>query len=369
MNDLSLPISYCHTLDAQEVVRSLGLNKAKESKKWGCPSCNSSDALHVYKGPGRGSYCWSCGVSMDAIALVQKSVGADFVGAVKWLAQEFGFADLIEGSPDLKEFRKRLKSVHSKIEKKEREKKRLEAIRRKEAQKVYFDLWCEMGLGAAGVDYLESRGIPSNVAHHFGICSVESAEQWEKIRDVAWEDDLELAGLTGRNDRGTYPVPWRAPFLVIPYLDDTGKFDLLRFRDLTGNTPKYLSPLGHKPHAPYLSWSAFDFADDHDTLFICEGEINALSVVFAGSPALGACGSGTWNPEWSKGFRWYSQVVILCDGDEAGLEFSMSVKGATEKALGKDWARQRLRRRKFMDGMDANDALQKGNLGELLYAA
>lgn len=366
MNDLA--IENCRVLNSQLVVESLNVSKARESKKWSCPSCGSSDALHVYPGAGRGSHCFSCGKSMDAIDLVQAMTGLGFKRAVDWLANEFGFSDLMSGHTDLQEVKRRQKKIREQIEEKKQEKRRLQEARRRDAIGIYLKLFRQMSLGPVGRRYLKSRGIPQEVGDHFGICSVESDGEWEKIRSNFWVDELEAAGLLGQNDRGTFPVPWRTPFLVIPYIKND-RLDILRFRDLTGGTPKYLSPLGHKPRAPYLSWDALEFADDYSTLYVCEGEINALSIVYAGAPAVGACGSGTWQAEWSKGFRWYQNVVVLCDGDKAGEKFAEMVRDATQKSLGRDWVNRRLRKRKFVEGMDANDALQKGALKEMLYAS
>lgn len=368
MNDLSAAIECCRLLDATEVATAANLPKSKESRKWACPACPSSDALHVYQGPGRGAHCFSCGGSFDAVGLVMGTAKLEFKASVEWLATQFGFSDLISGTVDLSEVKKRRAAIDAEMQKREAERKRLDAERMRQAQGVFTRFWGSLTLGPAGQEYLQSRAIPLDVAEHFGLVSIESEEQLQAVHAQFWPDELEVAGLVGVNERGLYPFPWRTPCLVIPYADEGG-LSFLRFRDLSGGTPKYISPRGLRPTGPWNAHASYDHADHYPTLYICEGELNALSVILAGQPALGSCGNGIWLPEWSKGFRYYQRVVILCDGDEPGIRFSERVKAATSDALGPDWVKRRLRRRIFRQGTDANDVLQQGVLGEVLNAA
>jgi len=359
----------CRLLDATQVAELLRIPKARERHKWACPACGSSDGLHVYPGPGRGATCFACGQHPDAIDLVQFITGQDFHGAIRWLASEFGFSDLVDGTADPIEAKRRQRELRQQIEERQLEKVRLEAQARKKARAVYDRLWPELTLGAAARTCLDKRAIPPHVAHHVGIRSVESGAKWRELREGFWPGELEAAGLVGRGDDGPYPVPWRTPFMVIPYWLEQSGIDTVRFRDLSGQSAaKYISPRDQRPTVPYQSHAAHELADDYDTLYICEGELNALSVTYAGAPALGSCGSGVWAPEWSRPFRWWSSVVVLCDGDDAGRKFSERVRDATVEALGRDWTDRRLRRRIFVPGTDANDILVDGRLEELVRA-
>jgi len=360
----TIPIQYTRLLDASEVVERLQLPKSKQRHKWACPKCASSDALHVYPGPGRGSMCFSCGESLDAIGLVMSVAGLRFFDALKWLAADFGFSDLLDekSAGSTLKAKRRIKDIQRQIAERERERERMEAARREDARTVWNDIWPMLTLGFAAHDYLKSRAIPYEVAHHVGIRSVESMSAWENIRAKFSACELHAAGLLGGDDADSYPFPWKVPFLVMPYWLECGGVDILRFRDLSGQAPKYLSPLGHRPQTPYLSHSAYELADDYSTLYVCEGELNTLSVLYAGAPSIGACGAATWQADWSKDFKWFSRVVVLNDGDKAGDGFAKSVHAATCEALGRAWADRRLKQQYFADGMDANDVLIKGDL-------
>lgn len=359
-------ISQSTTLSAPTVAHALGLTKARERHKWGCPACGSSDGLHVYEGQGRGAYCWACDKGFDAIDLVRASTQLKFKEAVAWLASEFSFSDSAEPiSP----------SERIRIDRELAERQRAEDEKRERdtatAREVYDTLWGSMQLGTVGREYLESRAIPYEVAHHIGTRSVESQKEWEALRDLCWPHDLATAGLVGTSKDGEeYPVPWSTPFLVLPYWLDEG-LDILRFRSLKEKGSKglrYMSPQGRQPSVPFLSWSASRVAiENKSTLYICEGEFDALSIVLAGYPALGVSGWGVWKDEWCEYLRGVESVVIIGDGDMGGLRLIEKVATSIQKTLGAEWLTSgRLKQQLFARGTDANDALKKGKLNDFL---
>jgi DNA primase len=358
-------------VDAMDVADRLGLGKDSERYKWECPACGSSDALHAYPGSGRGFYCWSCSEGFDAIGLVDAALRVGFKASVRWLAQEFAFDDLLDGRADHQEVSSRLKEMKKRKRERERKRRAEFEARRSAGRDIWEAIWHELALDGFATFYLASRSIPIEAARHVGIRSVETRDDWGRLTSPYSEEELERAGILGRSDGETFPVPWRFPCLVIPYWRPESGIDIMRFRpiDSGGAGPKYLSPLQHKPEHPFLGHAALEAADDYDTLYICEGELNALSVVCSGGCAISSCGNGVWRPEWSRAARWFSRIVVLCDGDESGRDFSMRVREATVEALGEGWASSKMRRVLLEDGMDANDYLQSGKLEEVLRAA
>lgn len=359
-------IAHCRLLDATDVAEALRLPKADEQYKWGCPNCGSSDALHCWPGgDGRFARCYSCETGYDAIALTEATLGANFQSAVQWLAEEFGFAKT--ESEESTDYRKR---IQKKVKRRRREREKRKRERRQQARPILNRLYRRLALGRSGREYVESRGIPWKLARHVGIRSVGTDRQWQHLRDSFEPDELVAAGLAGEDDETgeRYPVPWRTPFLVFDYRNKDGSLDLLRFRHLDGGGPKYLSPLKLNPTGPYLRHS-YSLSDDHDVLYVCEGEFDALSVAYADHPAVASPGNATWRAAWCKPFRWFERVVVLCDGDEAGRRFSENVFEGVDRTLGRDWAEERLRRRVFDDDTDVNDALQNGILKDVLHAA
>lgn len=359
-------IEYCRTLDAQHVIERLGLEPVREKNKWRCPSCGGSN-LHVWPGAGRGAYCFShCGgQAYDAIDLVEIVTGSDFIDSVRWLAGEFGFDDLVSGSCDRVEFKARLDERRRKIEERRRREREERMRRRSVGLEVWADVWSRLELGSVGRSYLEGRYIPFGAADRFGIRSVEDESSWGEILTGFDEATLDDAGLIGRRDDGTaYTWPFSAPFLVIPWWTEDGEIDFLHFRSLDESTDwRYLNANGHRPTVPYLAHFSLDAVDHgYPDLYVCEGELNALSVVIAGQPAIGSCGTGTWEACWSEEFRWWQSVTMLLDGDEGGRRFASNVRETTVEALGRDWVRQKLDSTQLDDGQDANDLLCDGRL-------
>jgi DNA primase len=58
---------------------------------------------------------------------------------------------------------------------------------------------------------------------------------------------------------------------------------------------------------------------------ITEGEIDAISAEACGIPAVGVAGAQAWQPHFREPFIGYREVLILADGDEAGLKFASTV--------------------------------------------
>jgi hypothetical protein len=58
---------------------------------------------------------------------------------------------------------------------------------------------------------------------------------------------------------------------------------------------------------------------------ITEGEIDAISAEACGIPAVGVAGAQSWQPHFREPFVGYREVLVLADGDEAGLQFGNTV--------------------------------------------
>lgn len=102
--------------------------------------------------------------------------------------------------------------------------------------------------------------------------------------------------------------------ISIPYITRAGIVSM-RFRIVPPDTSD----------AKYLGWKGitgkklFNVNDlwTTQTLFICEGEIDAMTAHQVGLPAVGIAGVSNWNPEWWRIFR-NRTVAILADSDDKG---------------------------------------------------
>ncbi len=108
--------------------------------------------------------------------------------------------------------------------------------------------------------------------------------------------------------------------LSIPYLTPGGAVSI-RFRNIgDGAGPKYLSHHGEVGR-PYNVAALFG---SKQPTYITEGEIDAISMWRAGLNAVGFPGAQIWKPVFARLFR-MRDVVIVADGDDAGMSFAHSV--------------------------------------------
>lgn len=107
--------------------------------------------------------------------------------------------------------------------------------------------------------------------------------------------------------------------LVIPYLDPVGVVTL-RFRCVRDHVckdegcPKYLGLAS----AEARLYNVLDFKKDVPAIYICEGEIDTLSLSMCGYAAIGMPGVKAWKKWFTPPFKEYTQVFCVADGDKAG---------------------------------------------------
>lgn len=155
--------------------------------------------------------------------------------------------------------------------------------------------------GSPGEEYLANRGITREavIAFRLGYVGTGSSES--------------------RSDREF------TRRISIPYLSAGGVVSL-RYRSTRDeDTPKYLGLPGiaARPfNTPALLAS--------DPIYLCEGEIDAISLWVAGLPAVAIPGATSWKKEWSRIFRMRSTVLLL-DDDEAGKRMGKQVSQSIER--------------------------------------
>lgn len=171
-------------------------------------------------------------------------------------------------------------------------------------------------IGAAA-DYLESRGITTEVANTYQLGVV--------AQPMPADEDY----------RGR---------LSIPYLTVNGVVDI-RYRALGPEQgPKYLS----RPNATTRLFNVSALLSPANSIVVCEGEIDTIvmhSVV--GVPAVGVPGASNWKPHYRLLLEDFEHVIVMCDGDTAGREFGKQLSHELDNAYAVH----------LPDGMDVNDCL------------
>lgn len=127
------------------------------------------------------------------------------------------------------------------------------------------------------------------------------------------------------------PLPGHEQYtgcLSIPYLTPSGSVTSVRFRNLSGSGPKYMTVAGDKPRLFNTE------ALERGTRGICvtEGEIDAITADMCGLPTIGVPGASSWQPVWARLIGQYDFVYTLSDDDEPGQEFAHKIGRASDNA-------------------------------------
>lgn len=157
-------------------------------------------------------------------------------------------------------------------------------------------------LGESGREFLETRGI-ADQADGFGLGEVPQGcdPEWQSYRGM----------------------------LSIPYLTASKQVVNIRFRNLSGNGPKYLQMSG----TPVGPFNLSALVEDASTVVITEGEFDAITLAGLGIAAIGMPGAQSWKPHYARLFDGVTNVIVWGDPDEAGREFNTKVQKSIPRAL------------------------------------
>jgi len=356
-----------------EDLASRYLEAASAGAKFACPVCPSSDALVAR---GDHAVCYSANhpgggeAVMDGIELVRESTGCGFVKAVERITghrldQDGGGG----GAPETPE---RSRSPDTSGDESEGDGSTTFLLNR---------LLDVLDLSEPGAAYLESRGLDPELCRQLGIVDATRPEWGAWCGQVESDAVLEASGLVV--ERGGEPDlhPWYQHFLLIPYwiadpwcfapeVDDEwyddAELGTVRFRSCDGtDQPKMLSVTSDGPSrspVPYLEGSVGAAQQYRWPLFVVEGELDALSIVQCGWPAVATNSASVWREGWCDGWGEIPQIVAVAEGDAAGDRFVDTVFDTASDVFGDEFTRAKMSKAKLEEGEDCNDLIQAGGL-------
>jgi len=104
-------------------------------------------------------------------------------------------------------------------------------------------------------------------------------------------------------------------FLSIPYLSPTGVLTMRFRRGPDSDAPmKYYSPAGSRTRV----FNTNVLLNPGHWLCVAEGEIDCMSAVQAGIPAIGIPGVQAWAPYMRSMLSGFSRIIVLADNDDSG---------------------------------------------------
>lgn len=161
----------------------------------------------------------------------------------------------------------------------------------------------QLGADTAAQDYLKARGIGREAAGTFRLGVLRNPQ----LGHEAFKDRLCIPYLT---PNGVVTFTFRC-------LKDHVCKDTVLFVNGEGKEvrcKKYRAPYG----MDRTIYNVAAFKEDVDTIYICEGEIDALTLSLCGFAAVAIPGVQQWKPYFTRCFMDYTQVFVVADGDEAG---------------------------------------------------
>lgn len=388
-------------IDSVRVAHEVGLTPGKaghkktaDPRKFACPSCDSSDALHAWpkghKHPGFFCHANGCEKRWDNLDMVRQVIGLpERIDALRWLGERFpgdvptpisGWSSVRSNggmsSPIVFAPRARRPKVKSDAEILAEEMAALDGPRY--PNHVYNALLGRLRLGPAGHEYMAGRNVDPAQAEGYGFRSVDSGPEWEQVHDflkATFRDpELRMAGFPPM-DSGRLKLPWlgRTPGLAIPYRWGP---------DIVGLHFRSMDPRGQSEGGPlkYQKLSGFQFpvpfnaeAASAPIVIVREGEINAYSLMREGLYAIGIAGTTSWVDDWAGMFEnaemvvaWYDDNKVDPNGKRAGDRGAARVRASLVKRWGEEWALQRWRM--LFTREDPNRMEQMGTLHSFLHA-
>lgn len=177
-------------------------------------------------------------------------------------------------------------------------------------------------IGSDAEAYLLARGLTNEVLDSFQIGFVS---------DPRRGDDL---------FRGMISIPFLTPTGVVA----------MKYRRIDDKQPRFLASGTTKRF-----FNSRALLAPHRIIYLCEGEVDTMTVSMLHLPVVGMPGVGTWERKFARAFR-NRKVVVLADGDDdgQGKEFANRIRGDVEDA---DVI--------LFEGEDVNSYLQKYSLEKL----
>jgi DNA primase len=299
--------------DQADIVQVIGehvkLKRVGTSFRGPCPFHQGKDA-NFSVSPKGGYHCFVCHEKGDVFTFVQKRLGLDFVGAVKYVGEKAG-VEVTEVSrsrdagPDPRE--------------------RFWEINAAAADWFTKQLWSDAGSSAR--EYLDGRDFGRELSERFGLGFAPRGDGLREHMESLGYDlaTLATAGLFVVREESEEPRPRFRNRLMIPIYDTQNRVIAFGGRVIGPGEPKYLnspeSPTFQKSQTLYgLNWAKQPIRRD-DRVLLVEGYFDCLRLVAAGVDSVVAPMGTALTDSQAEILRKYSSnAFLLYDSDSAGLK-------------------------------------------------
>ncbi|MFG6176641.1 DNA primase [Halomonas sp. THAF12] len=302
-------------VDVVEVVgERVKLKKAGRNHSGLCPFHQEKSPSFTVSADKQFYHCFGCGAHGNALRFLMEYDKLRFPEAVEQLAARLGLEVPREGADDPRA--------------QARERKRKEGVNLLELSASFFRERLRMPEGQGAREYLERRGLSSEVVRDFGIGYAPGG--WESLkrhlgeRGIADAVQIEYGLLVHREDSGRSYDRFRDR-VIFPIRDIRGRTIAFGGRVLGDAKPKYLNspetPVFHKGRELYGLYEARQANPRLERLVIVEGYMDVVALAqFGIRNAVATLGTATTEDHLGRLFRMVDEVVFCFDGDRAGRQ-------------------------------------------------
>jgi len=315
-------------LAANDIVQLIGafveLKNAGNGRRKGlCPfHREKTPSFHV--SVDRQTYhCFGCGKGGDALSFLQEYEGLSFVEALQQLADRGNVTLPAQSAAENTKdgLRKDLLEFN------------------KDANRFYQKVLRHPEKGRTGREYLATRRLNPATVERFGLGM--APDDWRMLLEGAQkkgtpEAVIHASGLVKRNDNGNVYNAFRNR-LMFPIKDVAGNIVAFGGRALDDSPAKYInSPetqVYRKSRVLYALHEARDAMKREKFVLLVEGYFDALRCFDAGiENVVATCGTALTAEQASLIKRYVPEVVLVYDGDAAGVQAAMKGTGVLTAA-------------------------------------
>lgn len=260
-------------------------------------------------------HCFGCQESGDVLSYVMKYYALSFPEALKMLAERYGI-ELPEKKRSAQE-----KAMSSR-------KKALFAVNER-VTNLYADYLHKNSGGKTAREYLQRRGVSSELAHDYrlGYAPSTEVESWHFLGDHLSDGELELAeelGLVATKQKGGFYDRFRDRILF-PIMDLSGQVCGFGGRIIGEGQPKYMnspdSVIFNKSNLLLGLYQQKDAIRKNNSAILVEGNFDLISLVAGGvKNVVAPLGTALTREQVRLIKRFAESGVLLFDGDGAGIK-------------------------------------------------
>ena len=262
-------------------------------------------------------HCFSSGEGGDVISFIMQFEGLSFGEALRKLAERAGIKLEAAGYEDDKEAYMRRRVLE------------LNAF----AAKFYQQCLLAPSDGAVGREYLKTRQLKETTETRFGLGLAPN--EWSRFYEAAAkkqfrDGEIMASGLVRRGDRSIYDFFRNR--LIVPIRDVSGNIVAFGGRDLGDSPAKYInSPetsAYKKSRVLYGLYEARDAMRKQQQAILVEGYFDLMRCFDEGiENVVATCGTALTEPQAMLIKRYVPEVVVVYDGDDAGIRAAMKSIG------------------------------------------